>query len=243
MAVAVFSLGLLAVGGLFMIYFWGQIDDPVIRRLSLPMHLTLMLAIVVVVAHWIRWTRIWHILCAFSVAALLIQGLPAMAKRAYEKEYTPGMEMAWRQEFLERDPERDYLFIDQDSVFWITQEIPSTPIKQAQERKEGLIYHLRNHSFSAMYVFQRYKVDDQTGELNLDPHDDVGAGFELEPVWEKRIATLLIGRISRITAISNDDDKAEATPYITPVEAEHRTAEQIEKARVQFLENWIKQLP
>lgn len=243
MAVAMFSLGLLAVGGLFMIYFWGQIDDPVIRRLSLPMHLTMMLAIVVVVSHWIRWTRIWQVLCACAVAALLVQGLPAMAKRAYEKEYTPGVEMAWRQDFLERFPERDYLFIDQDSVFWITQEIPATPIKQAQERKEGLIYHLRNRSFSAMYVFQRYKIDDLTGKMNLDPNDDVGEGFGLEPVWEKRIATLLIGRISRITSISHEDDKVEATPYITPSGEEHRTAEQIEKARALYLENWIKQLP
>lgn len=243
MAVAIYSLGLLAVGGLFMIYFWGQIDDPVIRRLSLPMHLTMMLAIVVVVAHWLRGNRIWQVLCAGAVAALLIQGLPAMAKRAYEKEYTPGIEMAWRQEFLERYPERDYLFIDQDSVFWITQEIPATPIKQAQERKEGLIYHLRNHSFSAMYVFQRYRIDDQTGKMNLDPNDDVGAGFVLEPLWERRIATLLIGRISKVTAISHAGDEVKAKDHITPSGEEHRTAEQMEKDRVLYLENWIKQLP
>ena len=242
-AVAVMGLGLFAVTGLFMIYFWGQFDHPVIRRLSLPLHLVMMLGICVVLAKWVTWRWKWQVTCGATVLALLLQGLPLMAKRAYEKEYTPAVEMEWRQQFLTAFPERDYLFIDQDSVFWITHHITATPIKQAQLRKEGLIYHLRNRSFSAMYVFQRYRIDDLTGVMNLDPNDDVGEGFVLEPVWEKRIATLLIGRISRIASISNEEDKVEATPYITPSGTEHRTAEQIEKARALYLENWIKQLP
>lgn len=243
MAVAIFGLGLMATGALLMVYFWGQIDDPVISRLGLPLHLLMMLAIVVVAARMIRWPVIWKVLCGGAVASLLVQGLPVMAKRAYEKDYTPGVEMAWRQEFLKQYPEHDYLFIDQDSGFWITHLIPATPIKQAQLRKEGLIYHLRNHSFSAMYVFQRYHVDDQTGELKLDPNDDLGPGFELETIWEKRIVTLLIGRISRITAICDQDGRVEATRYVTPLSVEHRTAEQVEKAKAEYLKNWIKQLP
>jgi hypothetical protein len=241
--VATMGLGLLAVNGLFMIYFWGQFDHPVIRRLSLPLHFLMLLAIWVVIARWIRWRHIWTVTSGAALLALFIQGLPMMAKRAYEKDYTPGVEMAWRAEFLHRFPARDYLFIDQDSFFWITQQIPATPIKQAQKRKEGLIYHLRNHSFSAMYVFQRFRVDDQTGSLLLDPNDDLGAGFELEPFWEKRIATLLIGRISRITEIHDNGEIALATEYAEPSTGPNRTEEQLQKAKQLYLENWIKQLP
>ena len=241
--VATMSLGILAVNGLLMIYFWGQFDHPVIRRLSLPLHFLMLLAILVVIARWIRWRHIWSVTCGAALLALFVQGLPAMAKRAYEKDYTPGVEMAWRTEFLHRFPNRDYLFMDQDSVFWITQQIAATPIKQAQKRKEGLMYHLRNHSFSAMYVFQRYMVDDQTGKLSLDPNDDLGVGFELEPFWEKRITTLMIGRISRITAINDQAETAHATEYAEPPDGPNRTAEQLQKAKSLYLENWIKQLP
>lgn len=238
------GLGLLAINVLFMVYFWGQFDHPVIRRLSLPLHLCMMIAIVCVLAHWVRWRGKWHLASALTVMGLLLQGSPVMAKRAYEKDYTPGVEMAWRQEFIEHHPARDYLFIDQDSIFWITQRIPATPIKQAQLRKEGLAFHLRNHSFSAMYVFQRYKVDDQTGAMLLDDADDVGPGFELEPVWEKRIATLLIGRISKVTAITEEDGRVSQTvDFVQATQQELRTTEQIEKARAEYLENWIKQLP
>lgn len=244
LAVATFGLGLLAITALFMVYFWGQFDHPVIRRLSLPFHLCMMLAVCVVLARWVRWPAKWRATVAVAVGALLVQSLPVMAKRAYEKEYMPGVEMAWRQEFIERYPARDYLFIDQDSIFWITQQLPATPIKQAQLRKEGLAYHLRNHSFSAMYVFQRYKVDDQTGGLILDPADDLGAGFELETIWEKRIATLNIGRISRITSITEDDGRVnEATEFVRPPAGPSQTPGQLEKAKAEYLENWITQLP
>ena len=241
--IATMGLGLFGLTGLVLIYFWGQFDHPVIHRLSLPLHFVMMLAIIVVLARWVKWPQKWKALCALSLIALLARGVPAMAKRAYEMDYLPAREMAWRQEFLERFPERDYLFIDQDSVFWITNRVTATPIKQAQIRKEGLMYHLKNHSFSAMYVFQRFKVDDQTGELVLEPADELGADFELEPVWEKRVATLVFGRISRVKAIRDETQSIEASEYASPAKGEQRTSEQLEKAKAQYFENWIEQLP
>lgn len=242
-AMVAVGLGLFAINALFMTYFWGQFDHPVIRRLSLPLHLCLVIAICIVVARMIPWRRTWQALCILAAAAMVIQGLPAMAKRAYEHDYTPGVEMAWRQQFLNRFPSRDYLFIDRDSVFWIAHHIPATPVEQAQRREEGLAYHLRNHSFSAMYVFQHFSVNDQTGQLTVDPADDLGPDFELQPVWEKRIATLLIGRISRITAIHYKNHIVRATRFVEPAPGPALTPAEQEKARTDYLNNWIKQLP
>lgn len=236
-------LGLFGITALLMTYFWGQFDHPVIRRLSLPVHLLFGIAIVVVGASFLRSARGWQLAVAGAVAALVLQGLPMMAQRAYEWDYTPGIEMAWREEFLKKFPARDYLFIDQDSTFWITQRMPSTPIKQAGERKEGLAFHLRNHSFSAMYVFQRFTVNADTGALTVDAADDLGPDFELEPVVEKRIATLHLARISRIVAI-RDKGAVVARAGLAPVApGPARTAEELEKAKAQYLEKWIKQLP
>jgi hypothetical protein len=187
--------------------------------------------------------RGWQLAVAGALAALVFQALPMMAQRAYEWDYTPGIEMAWRAEFLKKFPQRDYLFIDQDSTFWITQRMPATPIKQAAERKEGLAYHLRNHSFSAIYVFQRFTVNPDTGALTIDAADDVGSDFELEPVLEKRIATLHLARISRVTAI-RDKGAVVARAGLAPIATgPARTAEELEKAKAQYLEKWIKQLP
>lgn len=235
--------GLFVIGALLMVYFWGQFDHPVIRRLSLPVHLLFAIAIVTVGASLFRSVRGWQIATAGAVAALVFQGMPMMARQAYAWDYTPGIEMAWREEFLRQYPQRDYLFIDQDATFWITQRMPATPIKQAAERKDGLAYHLRNHSFSALYVFQRFSADPDTGRLTLDPADDIGPDFELEPVLQKRIATLHLARISRVTAIRDRGAVVARAGYVAPSAGPTMSKEELEKASAVYLEKWIKQLP
>lgn len=243
-ALAWMGLGLAAIGALLMVYFWGQFDDPVIRRLSLPVHLLMGVALVAVLAEAARGrVRAWQAACAGAVLALFLQAVPMMARQAYFWEYLPGIEMAWRQDFLARHPQRDFLFIDRDATFWITERISATPTQQAHERKDGLAYHLRNHSFSSMYVFQRFKIDDATGALQLEPLDDIGPDFELETVTEKRIATLRLARISRITAIREGGEVvARFRPHVKEA-AETRSEAELQQLTNQYLEKWIKNLP
>jgi hypothetical protein len=244
LALAWISLGLLAIGGLQMVYFWGQFDDPVIRRLSLPVHLLFVFAIAAVGAALFRHRPAgWRWLAGGAALALFLIALPMMVRKSYYWDYQPGLEMAWRQEFLAQQVRRDFLFIDRDATFWITEHIPATPVQQAADRKEALAYHLRNQSFSAMFVFQRYAVDDQTGRLKLDPNDDIGPDYELAPVVERRIATLRLARISRVTAIREGGEVvARARPYVQ--DATQLVPEaKLQEIEARYLERWIKNLP
>jgi hypothetical protein len=237
------GVGLLGVTLVYLFYFWGQFDHPVIRRLSLPVHLLMALAIVVVVGRMCAREKVTRVLTLVAAGGFLFHSLPVMAKRAYAYDYAPGVEMELRREFLARLPERDFLFIDNDSVFWITQKVPASPIAQIQARKDGISYHLRNHSFSQIYVFQSVLVDDQTGNRRIDPEDDLGPDFELETVWERRVQALLFARISRVTAIRHEGAEVARATAAVPAAVERRTTEELEKARTLYLENWIKKLP
>lgn len=243
MTVALVGLGLFGIGLLLMLYFWGQFDHPVIRRLSLPVHLLFALAVLVIGARLIRSASGWRWASAAAIVALLLQGLPSLTRQAYAWEYMPGIEMAWRHEFLRKNPQKDYLFIDRDSVFWIAHRVAATAVAQAADRREGLAFHLRNHSFTAMYVFQRFNVDPDTGALTLDPADDIGPGFELETVLEKRIATLHLARISRITAIHLEAGPVARDGRAQPLGGPPLSAEEYDRAKAAYLEKWMKQLP
>lgn len=235
--------GLAIIAGLLMVYFWGQFDHPVIHRLSLPVHLLMAVAIAAAGRQLVRQRRGWQVLGVAALAALVCHSLPVMSRRAYAATYSPAVEMEWRGEFLQRYPERDYLFLDNDSAFWVAHRVAATPITQAQLRKTGLAFHLRNHSFSAVYVFQRYHIDPETGRGQLDPADDLGGDFELEPVWERRIQTLEFARISRVVAIGDGDEKAVQTPWVTPSEGAPKNEEELAKVKKDYVENWVKQLP
>jgi hypothetical protein len=244
-ALALTTLGLWAGTVLMMLYFWGQFDHPVIHRLSLPTQLLMLVAFLVTVARVLPqrpWA--WKAAAGVAMAALLGWSLPVMAKNAYGRTYTPGLAYAWREQFLKQITDRQVLVIDRDTQFWITQGIDATPVAQAELRKEGIAFHLRNRSFADIYVFQSYKFDEATGVEEVYPEDKLSPSFELTPVAQLRLATGHVARISRVTAI-HDGDSIVAKPswpdgVRPPVDM---TPEQSEAQRGAYLNNWIKQLP
>jgi hypothetical protein len=239
-ATTFFAVGFAAQFALMMCYFWVRFDDPVIRRLSLPTHLGLVIAVLAVLPQLAGAAAI-RVLLAVAVTALLGLGVPSMAAHAYSQEYLPGRETAWRRAFIAEQPRHDYLMIDNDSILWITHQISSTPILQARLRRDSLVFHLRNRTFSDMYVFQRFNIDPVTGHMTLRKDDDLGPEFVVEPVREERLQTLTLTRISRIKSI-----KTEAAVISGPDPASATVSQdraEIERQRRAYLENFLKQLP
>jgi hypothetical protein len=239
-ALAVFTLGFAVWLGIMLCYFWGRFDDPVIRRLSLPLHLLMALAVVVVLNQLDRGGRAWRWVLGFLVLALAARSIPSMARHAYTMAYNPGIEVDWRRDFIAARPERDYLVIDQDTVIWITHRVSSTPVLQARNRSELIEFNLRNRSFAAIYAYQRFNIDPETGREVIDPGDDLGPAYTLEPVVEKRFAPLRISRISRVTAVR---PAAEAAPEVEPARLDKLTPAERDKIRHEYFENFIKNLP
>jgi hypothetical protein len=238
-ALAIFAVGFAAHTFLLMCYFWGKFDDPVIRRLSLPLNLFLAIAVVAVAAEFRAKTRFWYGLAGLIALGMFAFSIPAMARHNYTLEYYVGREMEWRRDFIAAHPEKDYLFIDNDSIIWITHLVPATPVKQALDHKENIIFNFRNRIFSAIYVFQRYSVDPVTGHLSLPKEDDLGPDYTLETVWERRFTPMTVSRISRVVAITEGPT---ALPATTPPKVK-KSPEELEKIRGQYLENFIKHLP
>lgn len=239
-AMTFFTVGFVGQFVLMMGYFWGKFDDPVIRRLSLPTHLWLVLAILTVLPQFAH-AAFQRGLLGLAALALLVSGVPSMAAHAYSQEYLPGREIEWCRQFIAQQPRKDYLVIDSNSVLWITHQISATSPLQALRRRDAIVFHLRNHTFSEIYVVQRFNVDPDTGRMTLRAGDDLGAGFVLETVREERLQALTLDRISRLKEIRAGDTsltQAEPTEAVVP-----KSREQIEKLRQQYLENFVKQLP
>jgi hypothetical protein len=237
-ALAIFALGFAAHTLLLMCYFWGKFDDPVIRRLSLPLNLFLAIAVIVVASEFRL--KLWRGLAGLTIAGMFAFSLPAMARHDYSLDYYVGREMEWRREFISTHPEKDYLFIDNNCIIWITHMVSGTPIQQALDHKGNILFNLRNRIFSSIYVFQRYTVDPATGGLNLPAEDDLGPDYTLETVSERRFTPLTVSRISRVVAITEGATTPPASSALAKVK---RSPEEMEKIREQYLENFIKRLP
>jgi hypothetical protein len=238
---AIFSSGFAAHTVLMMCYFWGKFDDPVIRRLSLPLNLWLVLAVIVVTAEFDRgrvWP--WRWLTGIVLAGMFAFSLPAMARHQYSAEYYLRSETDWRREFVIAHPERDYLFIDNSSIIWITHLVSATPMIQANLHKENIAYHFRNHTFSAVYVFQRLDVDPATGQRVVQKDDELSPDYQLETVWERRFTPLTVTRISRVVSIREGPVTA---PSGKPSPLERLSPDELEKIRKEYFEKFIQRLP
>jgi hypothetical protein len=239
-ATTLFALGFAAQFALMMCYFWGKFDDPVIRRLSLPTHLGMVIAIVAVLP---QITQVFarRLVFAVAVLGLVASGVPSMASHAYSQEYIPGRETAWRREFMAAQPRRDYLVIDNDSILWIVHQVSSTPMLQAMKYRDRIIWNMRNRTYSDIFVFQRYIIDAETGRMTLREGDDLGPQFVLETVREERLQTLTLSRLSRLKEVREG-----AVSLTAPDPTEHvvpKKRAEIEKIRREYLENFVKMLP
>jgi hypothetical protein len=239
-ALAIFALGFAAHTLLLLCYFWGKFDDPVIRRLSLPLNLALVIAVVTVAAEMNWRGYIWRLLAVVVGAGFFAHSLPAMARHGYSIEYYVGREMDWRREFIATHPERDYLFIDNNSIIWITHLVSGTPVKQALDQKGNIIFNFRNHIFSAIYAFQRLSIDPATGRASIPAEDDLGPDYQLETVWERRFTPLTVSRISRVVSIREGPTTPPVRPPASP---DKLTPAEREKIRLEYLDNFIKRLP
>ncbi len=239
-AVVGFAVGFALQFLLLMCYFWGKFDDPVIRRLSLPTHLALVVAVLAVL-HQFKHPAVLRTLLALAGLALLGRSVPSMASHAYSQEYLPGRETAWRREFMAAQPRPDYLMIDNDSTLWVTHRVSSTPTVVAVKRRDDIAYLMRNRIFSHVYVFQRLKIDPETGVKAIRDGDDLGAEFVLETVREERLEAMSVTRISRVTEIKTGE--ATISTRAPVGHAPTKSREEIEAARRLFMETHMKKLP
>ncbi|MBI5771816.1 MAG: glycosyltransferase family 39 protein [Verrucomicrobia bacterium] len=240
-AVTVFAFGFAAHFALMMCYFFGQFDNVVIRRLSLPPHLGMVIAVMAVLPQ-ITQAVVPRVLLFISVAGLFMTGVPSMAAHAYSQEYLPGKETAWRREFIAEQKRRDYVMIDNDSILWIAHRVSATPVFQARgPRRDALIFLMKNHAFSSVFVFQRYNINPDNGAMTLREGDDLGPDFVLETVKEERLQTLTLTRISRVKEIRAGGVAATAPDPATHTVPKSRA--EIEKLRRAYLENFVKMLP
>ncbi len=239
-AVTLFALGFAAQFALMMFYFWGKFDDPVIRRLSLPTHLGMVLAVLAVLPQFAKPVVI-RALFGVALFGLLARSVPSMASHAYSQEYLPGRETAWRRDFIKSQPLPDYLMIDNDSTLWVVHGVSSTPTVVAVKRQVDIAFHLRNRTFSNVYVFQRLTLDADTGKQSIRDGDDLGPDFVLEPVVEKRMQVLTISRISRVKEVRKGEQTLSREPE--QLAKVPRDRAEIDQARHRFMQSYMKQLP
>ena len=214
-ALAVFGAAIVAGLGLLMFYYWGQLDDPIVSRLSLPFSALLALCLADAAGRLPRWPeRRWALLMIGG--ALLSYVSTGLRVNAVHWELNLlAREIQWEKSVLDALPPANRLLISNKSpIYWITQERPVISIARARWRAPQIKFHLDHHTFDEILVLQIYRPAGADDGFQIEPEDRLPANYELETVIERRFGSR-IARISRVVNLTVDP--AAVTPPLSPL--------------------------
>lgn len=200
--VVAFAFGFGVCGNLLllMFYYWGQLDDPIVGRLSLPFHVLLTFCLAAAVD---RLSTPGRRLARWVVAGALLSGITnGFQANAFHSDMNTVLhEIAWERDFVATLPPGERLIITNKSALpWLLQHTSAIMVFQARQRAEPLAYHFAQRTFREVLVCQAYLPTRVDGGFQVVPGDRLPDGFVLEPIVERRFGARL-ARISRLVEV------------------------------------------
>jgi hypothetical protein len=197
-ALVVFGGAICGGLALLMFYYWGELDDPIVSRLSLPFSALLALCLAWVAGHLPERARQWGVAVGIGGALLAYFSTGLRANSRHWELNVLMREIAWEAQMIDAlPPARRLVVTNKSSLYWVVREIPSVQIPRARWRAEQLKFHLDHHTFDEVVVCQGYRSTGADSGFQLDPLDRLPESFVLEPIVERRWA----GRIARLSRV------------------------------------------
>ena len=202
LGVLVFAVGVLANLTLLMLYFWGQLDDPIVSRLALPAYA--MLALVLAWAVGRLGDEFRPRVCVWLVIGALLSYL-ALGLRVtahYRDINQLASEISWEQHWVDARDDVSRLFItNKTGLSWLVRKEPVISVDMVRDRADRVRFHMEVGTFREVLVSQYYRPVGPEGGFILDSRDALPPEFVLEPLIERQFGGRLL-RISRVIEVS-----------------------------------------
>lgn len=246
-SLAVFTillLGLSAHTFLMLCYFWGKWDDVIVRRLSLPAHVLLILATIMIWPSLVAHRHRWRVLAGVCLVYLLGFTVPHMAMHRYTQENFASRTTNWLAGYLQQWKDRSILAIDHNAgLLWLLYGKSSIGPGVLVQRPEAFYFHFRNRSFQDYLIVQRLTPDPATGTRVISFGDDFGDALTLELIEERSFAPLYLVRLSRIVAVDEAKLLTLAAERQKLNLATVRTRPELTPQQNDQVMLWLRQLP
>jgi hypothetical protein len=219
------AVSVVANFAVLMCYYWGELDDPIVTRLALPLHLLLSWS---AAAGWVEWRALagarwggWRIPAISTAAALLLWTIPTMAQRRYAMNLG-ARNLEWEHRIVSRIwPRPDLIITSRAPVCWLAERQPAIGFERARGREADLRWHLAHQSFGEVFVMQRVLTLGAGGGWAVDASDRLPESWKLQTLAVRRVGVTLT-RISRVTAI--DAPASHRDPNPAEIDANHTAA-------------------
>jgi len=201
---ALIGAGVLTNFLLLQCYHWGQAEDPIVARLTLPLH-----GVFAVAAAWLigqvasRWQPVRGWALVGAVAACLYLFPMVASNRHLERVSFPILRQQATEAFIRNYPEADILVLADNPLNFIIGGIYAMPLRFANEHTELVRRYLEGGLVRAIYVTREY--NDTLGEPDgYRPAARISQRFEVELIDEHFRQPGQRWQIYRLVAVRSD---------------------------------------
>jgi len=241
--VVLFVFGIVVVANFFilMAYHWGQLDDFMVSRLSLPLLAMAILSVAFVYSDLGNRVFLKRLLLVFPIVGLVAFTLPNSAKHAATQANYAYKEAKWFMDFIRKHEGENALYVMPSTLPAIVLEEPSVANIVLNGREESLQFHMREKTYESVYVFQRLAKDPQSEEkMPYDKHSVISSRFVLEPTAERMFKPLYYSRISQLERIDPKDREAQGLSEST---TQNKEIVDDDKAEALYNKKYLEMLP
>jgi len=159
-----FAVASLAGFVLLECYCWGDLDNPVANRLSLPIYLFFVLVTARFLTGLHYRQMIVLALCGIFSVSIYWSEFPLAAKNYCYKLYTPVQRLVLCQDLIKKQPDRRFAVIHTTPNFWLTEDVYCLQPQWLQSNPHFLEKMLSSGDFRRIYWIEDLKRNTKTGE-------------------------------------------------------------------------------
>ena len=191
--------------GVLLSYHWGQLDDPVVSRLILPLVGLMGFACCAVRPFLFPTVQVGRLILGIMAFWVVGYALPVMNQHLYSQHNIHMEIFRWARLEIGRVGSRSPLIISSEQMLWSIHEIQALSLPEAASRLPQIEFHRSVRTYDDVFLIQDL-VDDPTTRQKVPLQGSRFAdGVALETVAEKSFYPFKwVVRISRIKKIDLD---------------------------------------
>lgn len=192
---------------------WGQWDDPMVSRYSLPFHLIMVMAFAAVLTATFKGRSVKAFVPVVAAVWLVCFAAPQMARHEMTDILPCSQESAFMHKWqLENSTVQD-LFVDQSALGIILAGRPAVAFSHANAAPWKLQAVLDAGLYQNVYVCERFKMDENTCEwIPAGESCTIDPSVRTTPLVEFRPRLNVMARISRVTGVDDPNAAAHTAP-------------------------------
>jgi hypothetical protein len=202
----------LANTGMMLANFWGQFDDPMASRFSLPMQLMLVVAILVALAQIRQRERVARAGLVVAGLSIWVWTIPTSSRHFATSSLFSANETEWMVgEVLKRFDHRTLVLSD-SALQLVTRNRPSVPFVAFNSYPKEFWSLKEQGYYDQVVVFQTMRIDSATKDAKDAAPEPLTTDAILEPMFETRFQVGYISRCSRMVGLVEKEAEPEPSP-------------------------------